>query len=214
MTLSVKQVVLASGNAKKIAELQNLLSSLSIEVLTQKHFNIEDADETGLSFVENAIIKARHASQQSGLPAIADDSGLEVDALSGQPGIYSARFASEYFTSEMENNRQLKDAANNQKLLEALQGVEPEQRSARFQCVVVYMQHAADPTPIICQGSWEGVILDAPSGENGFGYDPVFYVPSHECAAAQLKSEDKVAMSHRGQAMKQLINRLEKTLSR
>lgn len=195
-----KKIVLASGNKKKLAELQLLLQSLSIAVLPQSEFSISDADETGLSFVENAIIKARHAASLSGLPAIADDSGLEVDALHGQPGIYSARFARRANPQTASG-----DEANNQCLLEALKNVPNEKRSARFQCVLVYMKHAEDPTPIICQGTWSGRILTAPQGDSGFGYDPVFFVAAHNCSAAQLSAEEKSRISHRGIAMQKML---------
>jgi XTP/dITP diphosphohydrolase len=198
----IEKIVLASGNRKKIAELQLLLQPLSISVIAQSEFNISDADETGLSFVENALIKARHAAKISGLPAIADDSGLEVDALNGQPGIYSARFA------RNEKTGTGSDDDNNRLLLEKLKTIPEQKRTARFQCVLVFMKHAADPTPIICQGTWQGRILSAPQGSNGFGYDPVFFVPSHHCSAAQLNAEEKSRISHRGRAMQELLTRL------
>ena len=160
-----------------------------------------DAEETGLTFVENAILKARNAAQHTGLPAIADDSGLEVDALAGAPGIYSARYAGAGAT----------DLENLEKLLDALADVPEENRSARFQCLMVYMRHADDPTPLICQGSWEGRILTAARGSNGFGYDPVFYVPTHNCASAELAADIKNSLSHRGQALRQLVAALGHT---
>lgn len=190
-----RQIVLASGNKGKLKEFNQVLGDLGVEVVPQSQFNVPDADETGLSFVENAIIKARHACQLTGLPALADDSGLEVDALNGAPGIYSARFAGAGAT----------DAKNNQKLLQRLEGTSPEQRSARFRCVLVFMRHAEDPTPLICQGSWEGQILPLPQGDNGFGYDPLFLVPGLDIASAQLPPEQKNKISHRGQAVQQLI---------
>lgn len=193
-----KQIVLASGNPKKINELQNLLGDSGYQILPQSDFNTPEAIEDGLSFVENAIIKARNACLHSGLPAIADDSGLEVDALQGKPGIYSARYAGDNAT----------DASNNEKLLADMAGVEEAQRSARFQCVLVYMRHAQDPTPLICQGSWEGRILTASQGDNGFGYDPLFWVPSQQCSSAQLSPELKNSLSHRGLAMRQLSHYL------
>jgi len=174
-----------------------------MEVLPQANFNIEDADETGLTFVENAIIKARHASSIAGLPAIADDSGLEVDYLNGAPGIYSARY------SDMENaGKDATDEKNLVKLLDDLKGVAEDNRRARFQCLLVYMRHAKDPTPLIFQGTWEGIITSAPQGENGFGYDPIFYVPEYQCTSAQLKSEQKHKLSHRGIALKKLLKKL------
>lgn len=192
------KVVLASGNKGKLNEFNQLLAPLKMEVLPQSEFNISSVEETGLTFVENAILKARYASKISGLPAIADDSGLEVDALKGLPGIYSARYAGEAAN----------DSANNTKLLRELSGVKPEDRTARFQCVLVYLEHPADPTPIICQGSWEGVILEAPAGEQGFGYDPLFWVPSKQCSSAQLDRHEKNRLSHRGKALGELINKL------
>ncbi len=190
-----EKIVLASNNAGKVREINQLLAEQKIQVVPQKEFGIGDIDETGLTFVENAILKARHAAKESGLPAIADDSGLEVDALKGAPGIYSARFAGEGCN----------DQDNNAKLLEQLQGVHDAERSARFQCLMVYMRHADDPTPIICQGTWEGRILHAPSGENGFGYDPLFFVPDQNCSSAELAPETKNQLSHRGQALRMLL---------
>ena len=195
----MQQIVLASNNKGKVREFGQMLSSVNMEVLPQATFNIEDADETGLTFVENAIIKARHASAIAGLPAIADDSGLEVDFLKGAPGIYSARYSGVGATDEK----------NLLKLLEALKDVPEEKRSARFQCVLVYMRHAADPTPLICQGTWEGFITTEPQGENGFGYDPVFYVPEYNCTSAQLKPEQKNKLSHRGIALAGLVKKLK-----
>lgn len=191
----VKKIVLATGNAGKLREFQQMLGAQNIEFITQRSLGVDDADETGLSFVENAIIKARHASRISGLPAMADDSGLEVDALKGQPGIYSARFAGVGASDE----------ENNHKLLEALSAVPEAKRSARFQCVIVFMRHAEDPMPFICQGSWEGRILFEAQGENGFGYDPLFFVPTHGCASAQLDPSIKNEISHRGQALRSLL---------
>ena len=195
----MQKIVLASNNKGKVREFGDMLSTLDMEVLPQATFNIEDADETGLTFVENAIIKARHASAIANLPAIADDSGLEVDALNGAPGIYSARYSGEGATDEK----------NLLKLLDALKDVPEEKRTARFQCVLVYMRHAEDPTPLICQGTWEGIITTEPHGENGFGYDPIFYVPTHKCSSAELSSEIKNTLSHRGQALKMLLNALK-----
>ena len=195
----MQKIVLASNNKGKVREFGEMLSTLNMEVVPQASFNIEDADETGLTFVENAIIKARHASAIAGLPAIADDSGLEVDFLKGAPGIYSARYSGEGATDEK----------NLLKLLEALKDVPEEKRTARFQCVLVYMQHENDPTPLICQGTWEGMILTEPQGENGFGYDPIFYVPTHNCSSAQLNAEEKNKLSHRGQALKMLLTALK-----
>jgi XTP/dITP diphosphohydrolase len=158
------RVVLASGNAGKVREFNQLLAGAHVEVLPQSSFGVPEAEETGLTFVENAILKARNAARHTGLPAIADDSGIEVDALNGAPGIYSARYA----------GAGASDEENLYKLLSALEGLPDEQRGARFQCVIAYLRHAEDPTPLICQGTWEGRILAAPRGANGFGYDPVF----------------------------------------
>lgn len=190
-----KTIVLASSNPGKLREFNQLLGDLQIEVLPQSHFKVVDAVETGLSFVENALLKARNAAQHTNLPALADDSGLEVDALRGAPGIYSARYAGVGAS----------DVQNRDKLLSQLQHVAPSQRTARFQCVLVYLRHALDPTPLICQGTWEGSILTEPRGSSGFGYDPVFYVPSHSCSAAELTPETKNSLSHRGQALRQLF---------
>jgi len=196
----VKKFVLASNNKGKLREFNNMFANMSINVLPQSEFNIEEVEETGLSFVENAILKARNAALHSGLPAIADDSGIEVDALQGAPGIYSARFAGVGAS----------DADNLKKLLKELEGVPTAERSARFQCLLVYMRHANDPTPIICQGTWEGVILEAPQGENGFGYDPVFFVPEKNCSSAELDADVKNSMSHRGKALQLLSKKLAK----
>ncbi|MEW8020936.1 MAG: XTP/dITP diphosphatase [gamma proteobacterium symbiont of Phacoides pectinatus] len=193
-----ERIVLASNNEGKVREINQLLADEAIEVVPQRAFDIPEAEETGLSFVENAILKARNAARLSGLPAIADDSGIEVDALKGAPGIYSARFAGTGSS----------DRENNQKLLQALDGVPESGRGARFQCVMVYMRHADDHTPLICQGTWEGRILEAPQGENGFGYDPLFLVPEQGCTSAELQSEQKNRLSHRGQALRRLIEAL------
>ena len=198
-TQLAQRVVLASGNAGKLRELHALLGGLGIELVSQRELGVSDAEETGLSFVENALLKARHACATTGLPAIADDSGIEVDALNGEPGIYSARFA-----GVSGETREVADAANNELLLERLAGLKGSERSARFQCIIVYLHHAADPTPLICQGTWEGQILESAAGANGFGYDPLFYVPTHDCASAALTSEIKNTLSHRGQALEQL----------
>ena len=192
------QIVLASNNQGKVREIGQMLAELELEVVPQSTFNIEDAEETGLTFVENAIIKARHASAAAGLPAIADDSGLEVDALNGAPGIYSARYA----------GKGASDEQNLQKLLNELENIPEEKRTARFQCLMVYMRHAQDPTPIICQGTWEGIITMEPRGDNGFGYDPVFFVPDHQCTSAQLAPKVKNQLSHRGQALCLLVEAL------
>lgn len=194
----MKKIILATGNRGKVRELGELLVNFEMEVIPQTEFDVVEAEETGLTFVENAILKARNAAAHTGLPAIADDSGLEVDYLKGAPGIYSARYAG------TDGN----DSANNQKLLKALDGVPEEQRGACFQCLMVYMEHAEDPTPLIAQGTWEGRILTAPQGENGFGYDPIFFVPEQGCSSAQLPAELKNRLSHRGQALKKLVEML------
>ena len=198
----MKKVVLATSNAGKLREIRAMLKSMSWEILPQSEFDCPDAIEDGLSFVENAIKKARHACAFTGLPSIADDSGLEVDALLGAPGIYSARYAGEGASDE----------DNLQKLLIAMQDVPEDKRNARFRCVMVYMHHQHDPSPLICEGSWEGRISARKQGENGFGYDPVFYVPSHDCSSAQLNAEQKNAISHRGQALRALAGKLTENL--
>ena len=194
-------IVLASGNQKKLRELQAMLAVKSVTFVPQTQFDIPEAVEDGLSFVENAIIKARHASKLTGLPAIADDSGLEVDALGGAPGIYSARFA------RMHGAGNSDDAANNALLLEKLRDEPDAQRTARFQCVLALMRFPDDPMPLICQGTWEGRILHVAIGSNGFGYDPLFFVPSHNCASAELAPAIKNSISHRAQALQQLLLR-------
>ena len=198
----MNKLVLASGNQGKLSELSQSFAGLGIEVIAQNQFVQQAAEETGLTFVENAIIKARHACEASGLPALADDSGLEVDALQGQPGIYSSRYASD------KSSYLNQDAANNAKLLDALSVVPNNRRTARFQCVLVVMRHALDPVPLICQGSWEGYVLAAPQGDNGFGYDPLFAAAdTHQCAAHMSKIE-KMQVSHRGQALAKLVHLL------
>lgn len=189
-----QRLVLASSNAGKLREFNSLLADFGFEVIRQADLGVTDAEETGLSFVENALLKARHASQITGLAALADDSGLVVDALGGQPGIYSARFA----------GQPTNDAANNAKLLEALKNVPAEQRTARFRCCIVLVRHPTDPVPLIAEASWEGMILNAIQGQQGFGYDPLFYVPTHRCTAAELEATEKNRMSHRGQALQRL----------
>ena len=191
------RVVLASSNKGKLRELQQLLQQREVELLPQSEFGVADAEETGLSFVENAIIKARHACDFTGLPSVADDSGIEVDALNGEPGIYSARYSGVTGAGA--------DEANNRKLLKALKNFTENERTARFRCIIVYLRHATDPVPLICQGTWEGRILTEASGSNGFGYDPIFYVPTHQCSSAELPQEVKDAISHRGQALQKLL---------
>ena len=200
----MKEIVLASGNPGKVREINQLLANLDLQVRPQGEFGVEDVEETGLSFVENALIKARNAARHTGLPAIADDSGIEVDALNAAPGIYSARYA----------GAGASDRANLEKLLEALRDVPEAERCARFQCLMVYMRHAEDPTPLICQGTWEGRILSEARGANGFGYDPVFYVPTHDCSSAELPPDIKNTLSHRGQALRKLVAALGHTASK
>ena len=197
----MQKIILASANKAKLKELQSTLAGKNVQFIPQTEFGIPDAVEDGLSFVENAILKARHASALTGLPALADDSGLEVDALGGEPGVYSARYAG------IGNDRESRDRENNRKLLEKLEGIAEPQRTARFQCAIVLMRFAGDPMPLICQGCWEGRILFEQSGDNGFGYDPLFYVPTHQCASAQLDPDVKNSLSHRGQAIRQLLQR-------
>jgi len=188
----MKQIVLATGNPGKVREFSDILGTSNLMIRPQSDFGVPDADETGLTFVENALIKARNAATHTGQAAIADDSGLEVDALNGAPGIYSARYAGPQAGSE----------DNNRKLLHALEGLPEEERTARFICLIVYLRHADDPAPVIAQGTWEGRILTEPVGDNGFGYDPVFYVPSHQCSSAQLDPVEKNRLSHRGLAIR------------
>ena len=192
-------VVLASSNAGKVKEFMQLLSGVGMNVRPQSAFDVPDADETGLTFVENAILKARNAAELTGLPAIADDSGIEVDYLQGQPGIYSARYAGIGAGA----------AACNEKLLKALDGVPSAERKARFRCCIAMLQHAADPSPVIAEGYWDGQILEQLTGTEGFGYDPLFYVPTHKMSAAQMDSAEKNRISHRGQALQGLLERLK-----
>lgn len=189
------KIVFASNNLGKLRELQHLLAEAKIEVIPQTKFNVVEVEETGLTFVENALLKARNACQQSHLAAIADDSGLEVDAIDGRPGIHSSRYAGSGAT----------DQENVNKLLQELASVPKSNRQARFHCVMVYLRHAQDPTPIICHGVWEGEILFEPRGQNGFGFDPIFWVPTHNCSAAELSLPIKNQISHRAQALRQLI---------
>lgn len=194
----MEKLVLASGNKKKLAELQNLLTPLNIEVVAQSEFEVPEADETGTTFVENAIIKARNACKYTGLPAIADDSGIQIAALRGAPGVFSARFAGVGAS----------DAKNNKLMVELLSDLPDVNRDARYVAVLVLMEHEDDATPIICQGTWEGEIVLEPQGDQGFGYDPHFFVPEKGCTAAQLPPEEKNAMSHRGKAMEKLLAQL------
>jgi XTP/dITP diphosphohydrolase len=199
----MQPIVLASNNAAKAEELRALLVGLPLEIITQAELQMPSVEETAQTFVENAILKARHAATFSGQAAIADDSGLEVDALNSAPGVFSARYAGTHAT----------DAANNSKLLTALKGVPEKPRNARFQCVVVYLRHALDPMPLICTGTWHGRILYAPRGTNGFGYDPLFYVPSHRCASAELPPAIKNRISHRARALRRLTRLLKRNFA-
>ncbi|MDR5885706.1 RdgB/HAM1 family non-canonical purine NTP pyrophosphatase [Vreelandella janggokensis] len=196
---STQTFVLASGNVGKLKEFNELLAPLGFDVRTQADYGVHDVAETGVTFVENALIKAREASRQSGLPALADDSGLEVDALQGAPGIYSARYAGEPKS----------DQRNNAKLLEALQDCPEGQRTARYWCVLVYLRHPEDPVPVIVQRSWEGEVLAHPRGEGGFGYDPLFWLPDQSSSVAELPSETKNRLSHRGRALSGLVDVLK-----
>ncbi|MFM2640661.1 XTP/dITP diphosphatase [Vibrio chagasii] len=195
----MSKIVLATGNQGKVREMADILSEFGFDVVAQNEFNVSEVAETGTTFIENAIIKARHAAKETGLPAIADDSGLEVDFLKGAPGIYSARYSGEGAT----------DKQNIEKLLDAMQGVETEKRTARFHCVLVLMRHENDPTPLVCHGKWEGQILTEEHGENGFGYDPVFFVPEDKCASAELDPSRKKQLSHRGKALASLFKALK-----
>ncbi len=187
----MRKIVLATANPGKLRELQAVLAGLDFEIVPQSAFGVPEAEETGLTFIENALLKARNAAFYTGLPALADDSGLAVDALGGVPGIYSARYA----------GAGAGDRANIGKLLAELEGVPAERRTARFVCVLALLHHPADPTPLICQGSWEGTILTEPRGEGGFGYDPIFFVPGEQRTAAELEPAVKNQISHRGQAL-------------
>ena len=196
--LAPQNVVLATGNAGKVSELAELLRDFGLTITAQTELGVGSVEETGLTFIENALIKARHAARVTGLPAIADDSGLAVDALQGAPGIYSARYAGETAS----------DTDNLNKLLTAMQDVPDTQRQAAFHCVLVYLTHADDPTPIVCYGRWPGMIAREPSGQGGFGYDPIFYLPEQRKSAAEMSKVEKSALSHRGQALQQLMEAL------
>lgn len=194
----MKKIILASNNKGKIAEFNTMLDGI-YQVVSMSDMQVEEVPETGLTFVENALIKARNASEQSGLPALSDDSGIVVDALNGEPGIYSARYAGNHGDDE----------ANTQKLLDKMEDVADGKRTARFWCAIVFVEHANDPTPIIIQRGWEGGILRKKAGDNGFGYDPIFYVPTHGCASAELSPEIKNSISHRGKALVALLEELK-----
>lgn len=198
MTETTDRLVIASNNKGKIAELTDLLAPLGLTPVAQGELGVGEADEPAVTFVENAILKARHAARITGLPALADDSGLAVDALGGEPGVRSARYA----------GHSASDEDNVAALLSALKGVPREQRNAQFHCVLVYLRHADDPTPIICHGRWPGLILEHPRGEGGFGYDPIFLVPETGTSAAELSRDDKGRISHRGRALALLLEQL------
>lgn len=195
----MQKLVLASSNKGKISELSALLSPYQLQIVPQQELGVSDADETGLTFIENAILKARHASLATGLPAIADDSGLAVDAIGGEPGIYSARYSGEAAS----------DSDNIRKLLHAMQSVPAAERQAQFHCVLVYLRHASDPTPLVCHGIWQGSISNTIKGDGGFGYDPIFIPAGHNISAAELTKEQKASYSHRGQALRQLVKLLQ-----
>jgi len=197
----MSRVVLASNNPGKLKEITSILKDLDITLVTQAEFNVPEVEETGKSFIENALIKARHASAISGLPAISDDSGIEVDILNSEPGIYSARYAGQGATDE----------ANLQLLVDNITRAGIDKPVARYQCVIVYMRHANDPMPLIADGTWEGYLITEPIGDNGFGYDPIFYVPEYQCTSAQLQPVVKNQISHRGMALKKLAEKLRGT---
>ncbi|MFD1093768.1 RdgB/HAM1 family non-canonical purine NTP pyrophosphatase [Providencia vermicola] len=195
----MQKVVLATGNPGKVNELADLLRDFGMDIVAQTSLGVESAEETGLTFIENAILKARHAAAQTGLPAIADDSGISVDALGGAPGIYSARYAGEEATDEQ----------NLVKLLDAMKNVPDDQRQAQFNCVLVYLRHAEDPTPLVFHGRWHGIITRECKGQGGFGYDPIFYVPELGCTSAELSKAEKQAVSHRGKALAMMLDALK-----
>lgn len=195
---ATKNIVLASNNEGKVREINAMLSGHDLQVIPQSEFSVPEIEETGLTFLENAVLKARHATQQTGLPAIADDSGIEIPALHGQPGIYSARYAGVGASDE----------ANLNKLINEIKKLPDNKRLARFVCLMVFLRHVEDPVPIIAEGIWEGIAVTVPKGQNGFGYDPMFYVPTHNCTSAELSPEIKNRISHRGQALQKLIAKL------
>jgi XTP/dITP diphosphohydrolase len=197
------KIVFASGNAGKVREVGQLLDGLSIDIFPQSEFNVPEIEETGLTFIENAILKARNAAHHTGLPAIADDSGIAVDVLQGRPGIYSARFAGVGASDEENLN----------KLVTLVKSFPEQERTARFICSMVYLRHEEDPTPMIAEGVWEGQLLLEPKGQDGFGYDPIFYVSSEQCTSAELPPEIKNKLSHRGQALRKLLGQLSSLYS-
>ena len=201
--MSLEKIILASSNKGKIREFDELFQNFEIEIIPQNNLSVPDAVEDGLSFIENAILKARNACAYTSRPSIADDSGLEVDALNGAPGIYSARF------SENEDGQRMGDEANNLKLLSMLDGVDFSLRGAQFVCALAFMRFANDPSPVVCIARWRGVILEEPRGDGGFGYDPLFYLPDHNCTSAELPKELKNKLSHRGQALNLLLSQMK-----
>jgi XTP/dITP diphosphohydrolase len=194
-----EKIVLASSNAGKVREINEMLAGHAVRIVSQSEFNVPDVAETGLTFIENALLKARNAARHTGLPAIADDSGIELDELDGRPGIYSARYAG-YGASDADNLR---------KLIDDVKKLPEDKRQCRFVCLMVYLRHAGDPIPLIAEGVWEGIAITTPSGTNGFGYDPIFYVPTHRCTSAELTPETKNKLSHRGQALLRLVVELQ-----
>ncbi|MEA9445268.1 RdgB/HAM1 family non-canonical purine NTP pyrophosphatase [Candidatus Fukatsuia symbiotica] len=192
----MQKIVLATSNSGKVRELADSLSSCGLHVVVQTALGVASVEETGLTFIENAILKARHAAQHTGLPSIADDSGLAVDALGGAPGVCSARYAGSHAS----------DQENLEKLLARMEDIPDQRRRAQFHCVLVYLRHAADPVPLVFHGCWQGEITHTRMGDGGFGYDPVFYIPEFRRTAAELSNEEKRAVSHRGQALKLLLN--------
>jgi XTP/dITP diphosphohydrolase len=194
-----ERIVLASSNAGKVCEINEMLAGHAVRIVSQSEFNVPEVAETGLTFVENALLKARNAARHTGLPAIADDSGIELDALNGHPGIYSARYAGPGAS----------DADNLKKLIDDVKKLPEDKRQCRFVCLMVYLRHAEDPIPLIAEGLWEGTALTMPHGTNGFGYDPIFYVPNHHCTSAELPPETKNKLSHRGLALRRLVAQLQ-----
>lgn len=200
--MPLKEIVIASSNKGKIAEFDELFVDCNIEIIPQNDLRVPDAIEDGLSFIENAILKARNACEYTSLPSIADDSGIEVDALNGAPGIYSARF------SEDEHGQRMGDEANNIKLLSMLKDIDLSHRGAQFVCALAFMRFSNDPSPVVCVARWKGIILESARGEGGFGYDPLFYLPEYKCTSAELPSRLKNQLSHRGQALKILLDQM------
>ncbi len=196
-----KKIILASNNTGKVREINAMLAGSGLHIISQNEFSVPEVEETGLAFIENAIIKARNAAHHSGLSAIADDSGIEILALHGKPGIYSARYA----------GKDASDEDNLYKLIDEVKKLPEDKRQARFVCVMVLLRYADDPLPIIAEGIWNGIAITEPRGANGFGYDPMFYVPTHNCTSAELPPEIKNTLSHRGQALKKLVQQLSST---